>query len=109
MNAGAARLHILTLTVVSPCRLGGVIAAYKIVPDEIEEIKVRAPWCLSDAGSGSGDVPDLVLVFPSMQETLLEWCDEQELNLILTTGGTGFAPRDVTPEVPVQADTPCFR
>ncbi|XP_068573847.1 gephyrin a isoform X2 [Cebidichthys violaceus] len=53
-----------------PSLLGGVIAAYKIVPDEIDEIK----------------------------ETLLEWCDEQQLNLILTTGGTGFAPRDVTPE-----------
>uniref|UniRef100_A0A665TRM1 Gephyrin n=1 Tax=Echeneis naucrates TaxID=173247 RepID=A0A665TRM1_ECHNA len=53
-----------------PSLLGGVIAAYKVVPDEINEIK----------------------------ETLLEWCDEQELNLILTTGGTGFAPRDVTPE-----------
>uniref|UniRef100_A0A667YJE0 Gephyrin n=1 Tax=Myripristis murdjan TaxID=586833 RepID=A0A667YJE0_9TELE len=53
-----------------PSLLGGVISAYKIVPDEIDEIK----------------------------ETLLDWCDEQELNLILTTGGTGFAPRDVTPE-----------
>ncbi|XP_049918356.1 gephyrin a isoform X4 [Epinephelus moara] len=53
-----------------PSLLGGVIAAYKIVPDEIDEIK----------------------------DTLLEWCDEQQLNLILTTGGTGFAPRDVTPE-----------
>ncbi|XP_028253332.1 gephyrin b isoform X6 [Parambassis ranga] len=50
--------------------LGGMIAAYKIVPDEIDEIK----------------------------ETLVDWCDEKELNLILTTGGTGFAPRDVTPE-----------
>ncbi|XP_054256773.1 gephyrin isoform X1 [Indicator indicator] len=53
-----------------PSLLGGIIAAYKIVPDEIEEIK----------------------------ETLIDWCDEKELNLILTTGGTGFAPRDVTPE-----------
>uniref|UniRef100_A0A672MZM3 Gephyrin n=1 Tax=Sinocyclocheilus grahami TaxID=75366 RepID=A0A672MZM3_SINGR len=54
-----------------PSLLGGIISAYKIVPDEIDEIK----------------------------ETLVDWCDEKELNLILTTGGTGFAPRDVTPEV----------
>uniref|UniRef100_A0A668ACW6 Gephyrin n=1 Tax=Myripristis murdjan TaxID=586833 RepID=A0A668ACW6_9TELE len=53
-----------------PSLLGGMIVAYKIVPDEIDEIK----------------------------ETLVDWCDEKELNLILTTGGTGFAPRDVTPE-----------
>uniref|UniRef100_A0ABM5F9X6 Gephyrin isoform X11 n=1 Tax=Pogona vitticeps TaxID=103695 RepID=A0ABM5F9X6_9SAUR len=53
-----------------PSLLGGTVSAYKIVPDEIEEIK----------------------------ETLTDWCDEKELNLILTTGGTGFAPRDVTPE-----------
>ncbi|KAM6255493.1 gephyrin isoform 13-T13 [Spheniscus humboldti] len=53
-----------------PSLLGGTVSAYKIVPDEIEEIK----------------------------ETLIDWCDEKELNLILTTGGTGFAPRDVTPE-----------
>ncbi|XP_036448638.1 gephyrin isoform X3 [Colossoma macropomum] len=53
-----------------PSLLGGIISAYKIVPDETDEIK----------------------------ETLVDWCDEKELNLILTTGGTGFAPRDVTPE-----------
>jgi molybdopterin adenylyltransferase len=45
-------------------------AAYEIIPDE-EEIIVQK---------------------------LLEYADEKQLDLILTTGGTGLSPRDVTPE-----------
>ena len=51
-------------------RLGAEIAEYAIVPDEVDVIR----------------------------RTLIAWADERRLELILTTGGTGFAPRDVTPE-----------
>jgi molybdenum cofactor synthesis domain-containing protein len=51
-------------------QLGGEIAAREIVSDEREEIEQR----------------------------LREWSDVDRYELILTTGGTGVAPRDVTPE-----------
>lgn len=34
----------------------------------------------------------------TIQETLRRWADEYDCHVILTTGGTGLAPRDVTPE-----------
>jgi molybdopterin adenylyltransferase len=50
--------------------LGAEIAAEAVLPDDEAEIR----------------------------RTLIAWCDGQQMDLILTTGGTGFAPRDVTPE-----------
>jgi molybdenum cofactor synthesis domain-containing protein len=50
--------------------LGGSVEVTAIIPDELEVIK----------------------------NTLLTWVDERQLDLIFTTGGTGFSHRDVTPE-----------
>ena len=63
--------------------LDAVIAAEGIVPDEIDAIASE----------------------------LIEWCDEKGLDLILTTGGTGFSPRDLTPEATmkvIERETPGF-
>jgi len=51
-------------------KLGGQVAAKEILPDDGDLISAK----------------------------LREYADAGEINLILTTGGTGFAPRDNTPE-----------
>jgi len=33
-----------------------------------------------------------------LAEALKDFCDNKNVDLILTTGGTGFSPRDITPE-----------
>lgn len=50
---------------------------------------------LSVSGFEMACVPDERDVIAA---TLKDWCDNKKIPLILTTGGTGFAPRDVTPE-----------
>lgn len=53
---------------------------------------------LEDAGyrvTETAIVPDEQ---PDIQEALIRLADEQDIALIVTSGGTGFAPRDVSPE-----------
>ena len=50
---------------------------------------------LGEATTTYGIVPDEQALISS---TLIEWADSGSVDLILTTGGTGLAPRDVTPE-----------
>ena len=66
----------------------------------------KAGTTLSDAFSTDGGdrwtkpetqiVPDNIL---AIQRAITHWCDgEGHVNLIVTTGGTGFAAKDYTPE-----------
>ena len=45
--------------------------------------------------SYTGLVPDDMEM---IKQELIKCCDKLKINLVLTTGGTGFSPRDITPE-----------
>jgi molybdopterin adenylyltransferase len=62
-------------------KLGGKVVQYKVVPDNVQ----------------------------ALSETMIEWVDEHKLDLILTNGGTGLSPTDVTPEATrkvIEKETP---
>lgn len=94
---GVAELSVAVLTV-SDRAAAGVYA-------DVSGAEVQR--CLREyaAGAAAGSwrlrisrtevVPDEA---ESISSTLSRWADSGEVNLILTTGGTGLSPRDVTPE-----------
>ena len=50
-------------------------------------------WTVVETKIVSDDVPEI-------QRSVLQWTDgENPMNLIVTSGGTGFAVKDMTPEV----------
>jgi len=59
--------------------------------------KTIADWCTArgDSIARQEIVTDET---SSIAQRIVEWCDDDETDLILTTGGTGLSQRDVTPE-----------
>jgi molybdopterin adenylyltransferase len=61
----------------------------------IEELIHEQGWSVSRMEIIPDELPLLI-------DTLASWADSGELDIILTAGGTGFSPRDVTPEATIK-------
>ena len=61
----------------------------------IEGVIVAQGWEVNQMEIVPDELDDLV-------DILTSWADSGELDVILTTGGTGFGPRDITPEATMQ-------
>lgn len=62
----------------------------------IQKLIIEQGWEVVDVSM----VPDELA---TIRDTLISLTDAQEMDIILTTGGTGFSPRDVTPEATLAA------
>lgn len=62
----------------------------------LEEAVVSSGWEVRKRAIVSDDQVEI-------QQVLIAWADSAEIDIILTTGGTGFSPRDVTPEATLAA------
>jgi len=66
--------------------------------ERVDESGKTAAEMLKEAGLDPvkvGIVPDNVR---KIADTLIEWADKQGLSLIVTSGGTGLSPADLTPQ-----------
>jgi len=88
MEPGTAALRIGILTVSDACSRG---------EREDRSGAALVEWCRAEGHDvvHRATVPDETAVLVPL---LLKWCDGEEVDVILTTGGTGLGPRDVTPE-----------
>ena len=57
----------------------------------IQEIALQRGWEVIASGIVADEQVEI-------EERLVSWCDGGEIDIILTTGGTGFSGRDRTPE-----------
>jgi molybdopterin adenylyltransferase len=66
-----------------------------------ERVDTSGPAAREILSGLPADVTDFEIV-PDEKEaiaaTLMEWVDDHKLDIIVTSGGTGLSPRDVTPE-----------
>lgn len=57
---------------------------------------------LAEVIIAQGWTVELTAILPDdreqLRETMSVWADSGEMDIVLVTGGTGFSPRDVTPE-----------
>jgi molybdopterin adenylyltransferase len=83
---------VITIGVLTISDSGAKGARQDTSGEKIREMVTQLPEAVISAGAIIPDEHELI------EATLCEWSDDKHLNLIITTGGTGLAPRDVTPE-----------